>query len=192
MSLGLNILLGITTLFSLFVSVFVVCEIVMTSKIKKAKKESLPLKLRRAISYSQFHSALKTAQIVLDEIRFVPDIVLGIHYQGLAYAAQLAKIMYKPVKHAEIYYIQDGSHKHIFDSLSYDFDPNIVLKNKRVLILDNTMETGATLMAVRKEVAKFTSQIITLVVYDKNAGDKSLIKPDIVLFSSDTPKQFLK
>jgi len=179
-------------LITLVVGGIKIYDVAKSSQIKKAKKSNLPVRIRKSINYSQLYDSLETAHDVLDEMRFRPDLILGIHYQGLSYAAILAKIMFKPIRRAIIHYHQEGSDKHVLDNVKFNFNPEEVFKNKRVLIVDNSIESGSTLHHVKKEVKKHTNSIKTLVVYDKDFNRETKVKPDITLFESIKEKQFLK
>ncbi len=176
----LAIMIGGVSLYDFYVS----------TRIKGGLRKSLPIKLRKSLRYSQFELAVDRVCDVLDESRFVPDIVVGIHYTGLSMAAIIAKKLYKPVVRAEIKYKSEGD-SHIFESLSLDFVVDR-LANKKVLIVDNSMITGSTLRAVKEEVKKCTDSVLTLVIYDKDRDHEPQIVPDITLFSSCRPKKFLR
>ena len=173
------------TVVTLVVGCWEVYDIYLSRKIKRGVRASLPFRFKRSITNSQFERALDTARNVLDEIRFHPDVVVGVHYQGLSFAALIAKRLYKPVVRAEIIYTSEGD-KHIFDSVRLDFDPKARIAHKKVLIVDNSMITGATLRAVKEEIEKFTDQTLTLVVYDKDRYHDTQITPEhhIICFES--------
>jgi hypoxanthine phosphoribosyltransferase len=154
-----------------------------SSQIEKATKESLPIRITRSISYSQLSAAMKQLGQVLDEDRFVPDLIVGIHYQGTAFAMILGKIKYIPVRHVEVEYIGEKD-AHVCQNVTFPFNLD-KLKGKRVLIIDNSERSGRTLRlvaeAVTKHAAKETRSVIVYRVVNK---DNDPSKADYVLFYS--------
>jgi len=186
-----NILTIVGAVLSILLGGWAIYDIYLSLKIKGRIYKTLPIKLRKSLRYSQFDIALDRVCRVLDEVRFLPDIIVGIHYKGLSVAALIGKKLYRPVACAKINYSSDGD-SHIIKSLSLDFDATEKLKGKKVLIVDNSMITGATLRAVREEINKYTNEILTLVIYDKDRDNPPLITPDITLFASSRPKRLLR
>ena len=162
----------------------------VTRTIRQAERETIPIRIRKPLSYSQFLIAMEKMYRILDESRFVPDLVVGVHYQGLSFAALLAKLLYRPIRIAEVVYATDA--KREGDRVIFDFDPGSFLRGKNVLIVDNSMQTGRTLRMVYDEVARYALNARTLVIYKKAGAARSEITPDFVLFYSVEPLRFLR
>jgi hypoxanthine phosphoribosyltransferase len=186
--LAISIIAAVVTIVVGIISCY---DYYLSAKINRAEKETIPIRIRKSLTYSQFHKGLEKIHRILDEMRFVPDVVIGIHYQGLSFAALLAKLFYVPIKNAEIIYEERENQRDI-DKVIFDFDPNTYLMDKNVLIVDNSIQTGRTLKMVRDEVVKYTPRIKTLVLYKKTELAQSVIQPDLILFSSDQPRRLLK
>lgn len=164
----------------------------LSKNVNRATLEDLPLKINRSISFSQYLLGLKIILDLLKEQRFEPDIILGIHYGGTVVAADLGKLDYIPFKTVDIHYHSQGN-KPICDSVIFDFDKEILLRNKKVLIIDNSIRSGRTLQMTYNEVTKYTSNIKTLVLYDKGEESKKYINPDYTIYKSLKPlKTFIK
>ena len=99
--------------------------------------------------------------------------------------------MYLPIRRAIVHYHWEDS-MHVLDSVDFNFDPAEVFEGEKVLIVDNSIESGATLEETKSEVEKHTDHVKTLVVYDKECDRGTKVEPDIVLFESVKEKQFLK
>ena len=74
---AITIIGGVITL---IVGGFTAYEKMKSAQIKRAKQSSIPIKIRKSVSYSQFYESMKKAEEILDEARFVPTVILGIHY----------------------------------------------------------------------------------------------------------------
>lgn len=176
---------GITSLIGLYASALQINDHQMSRRVLKAKFESLPIRIRKGISYSQLLSSVKITQEVLDELRFYPDLIIGIHYNGLSFATLIAKQLYCPIHHASIHYGTETG-RHIPDTalLSIELDE---LQGKRVLLVDNGMQTGTTLEFIRSILESNNAMVKTLIFYQKGTDLNVPRKPDIVLFHSKKP-----
>ena len=157
---------------------------VASRRIRQAPASKLPLVVSKSLSYDEFENAIRLAVKVLDDLRFQPDFVVGIHYTGLSYAALLAKDLYVPVLHVEVEYTDTGGH-HMVDDVRFCFDEARV-KGKRVLVVDNRMATGNTMKFVCDRLRRATATVKTMVFY-RHSYENSVIVPDIVLFTSRRP-----
>lgn len=183
---GLAIVTGFVTLVAGGVTLY---DAYVSRRIERAEAETIPVKIRRSLSYGQLVAGISKACKILDEVRFVPDLIVGVHYMGLSFGALLAKQLYIPVKIAEIVYASGASQA--TDRAVFDFNLT-ELSGRNVLIVDNSIRTGRTLKMVFDEVAKHALRTKTLVVYKSTAGAVSAITPDFVLFHSDAPLRFLR
>ena len=176
---------GITSLIGLYASALQINDHQMSRRVLKAKFESLPIQIRKGVSYRQLLSSVKITHEVLDELRFSPDVIMGIHYNGLSFAALIAKQLYCPIHHASIHYGTETG-RHIPDTvlLSIELEE---LKGKRVLLVDNSIHTGATLEFIRSMLESSGAMVKTLVFYQKGTDLNVPRKPDIVLFHSKKP-----
>ena len=176
---------GITSLIGMYASALQINDHQMSRRVLKAKFESLPIEIRKGVTYRQLLNSVKTAHEVLDEIRFSPDVVMGIHYNGLAFASLIAKQLYCPIHHASIHYGTETG-RHIPDTalLSIELDE---LAGKRVLLVDNSMQTGTTLEFVRAMLEEGGAMVKTFVFYQKGTDMNAPRKPDLVLFHSKKP-----
>jgi|ERR1051325_9232247 hypoxanthine phosphoribosyltransferase len=186
--LAISVIAAIVTIVVGIISCY---DYYLSIEINRAEKETIPIRIRKPLTYSQFYKGLEKIHRILDEMRFVPDVIIGIHYQGLSFAAILAKLFYVPIKNAEIIYEERENQRDI-DKVVFDFDPVPYLTDKKVLIVDNSIQTGRTLKMVRDEVNRYTPRIKTLVLYKKTELAQSVIQPDLILFFSDQPRRMLK
>lgn len=180
----------ISTIIAIGTGVLVIWDFLVTRTIKRAQRDTIPIRISRPLSYAQFLQGMDKASIVLNECRFIPDVVIGVHYQGVSFAAILARLIYKPLRMAEIHYAsgtRGGS-----DSVVFDFEDATFLPGKNVLIIDNSMQTGRTLRMVYDAVNKYALHTRTLLIYKKSGTATSEITPDFVLFYSVEPIRFLK
>jgi hypothetical protein len=95
---------SVTSAIGLYASYIEISNHRVSERLDRAAFESLPVQIRKSITYSQLLRGIKLAQVVCDEIRFPPEVIIGIHYNGLSFAALLAKEMYKPIHHASVHY----------------------------------------------------------------------------------------
>ncbi|MBA3961753.1 MAG: hypothetical protein H0X40_07620 [Chthoniobacterales bacterium] len=179
----------VTGLVTLLAGALAFNDAYVSRRIERAEADTVPLKIRKSLSYSQFVAGMAKAHAILDEVRFVQDVVVGVHYMGASFGAILAKQLYIPLKIAEIVYATGASTQ--ADRVAFAFDVSD-LKGKNVLIVDNSIRTGRTLKMVYDQIAPHALHTKTLVVYKSTAGAVSSITPDIVLFHSDTPIKFLR
>ena len=147
--------------------------------------------MRKSLTYAQFYNSLHKFKLILDEERFVPDIVLGVHYQGLSFAALLARLLYRPVKGVEVFY-NTAEAPHKCERVLLDFDAERLLRDKKILIVDNSLKTGKTLKMIFDAVTPYSQHVKTLVIYKKNHHFDNHFKPDWILFYSPRPRKFLK
>lgn len=184
-------LTGAATLVTLLTGVVVLYDWRTSSQIEQASKDSLPILIRRSITYSQLYAAMRQFGQVLDEDRFVPDLILGIHYQGTAFAMLLGKIKYIPVRHVEVTYVGEKD-AHLCQNVTFAFNAD-KLRGKRVLIVDNSERTGRTLRMVAEAVSRHAAREIRSVIVHRvvnKATDAS--KADYVLFYSRRRFRFLR
>jgi hypoxanthine phosphoribosyltransferase len=149
-----------------------------------AAPEFGPLRIRGPISFSNLQEANKRVVRLLDAERFRPDAVVGVNYTGLSHAALLAQELYVPVLHAAVKYGSPDGYR-ICTSVRFNFSPHS-LRNKRVLLVDNRIDTGNTMAMVRKRLLSTTAECKTLVFY-RDASNGSVLNPDLVLFTSKRP-----
>ncbi len=176
---------GSISLVGLYAAALQISDHQMSKKVRAAKFASLPVPIRKGITYRQLLHSVKTAKDVLDEIRFFPDAIIGIHYNGLSFGSLIAKELYAPIHHALIHYVTDTG-RHICDSVLFSIDPT-ELQGKSVLLVDNSIDTGATLEMVRSLLEKNGVAVKTLIFYQKENNLYSPRRPDIVLFASKKP-----
>lgn len=164
----------------------------LSAKVSKATLEDLPFIVSHSISFGQYKLGLKIILDLLKEQRFEPDLILGVHYGGTVVAADLGKLDYIPFKTVDIHYHSQGN-KPICDSVSLDFDKETLLRNKKILIIDNSIRSGRTLQMTYNLVKTYTESVKTLVLYDKNEESKKYINPDYTIYKSTKPlKTFIK
>lgn len=169
-------------LIGLIASVIEISNFLFARKLAAATNAQLPLPIRSAIRYRELLKAVELAKRVLDEIRFPPDLIVGIHYNGLSFAALLAKQLYKPIHHASVHYsTKDGQHKCDGVILSVT---RREAQGKRILVVDNSMESGLTLKTVAEMLKSYGADLKTLIFYQHRTDPNQQWKPDLVLFSS--------
>lgn len=180
-----------TGLISVLAGLAALHDYVTSFSISKMSQEGIPIRIRRSIRYTQFEAAMKKMAAILDEGRFKPDVIIGIHYQGTAFAATLGKMMYVPILPAVVKYGDDAG-KHTCVSVTFPFNANARLKGKRVLLVDNSMRSGKTMQLARDEVMRFTKTVKTMVVVQKYGSEDPFVAPDYVLFRALKPITFLR
>jgi hypoxanthine phosphoribosyltransferase len=182
-----NIFGVLGTIVTIFSFLFILQELYISRKLKAISHSSIPMRVSRSISYKQYISALNRLKSVFDEMRFVPDYIVGVHYGGLSVAAQIGKLNYTPILHAKVLYKNSGNGRnHIVDKIDFNFDISLI-KDKNVLLVDNSVDTGNTLKQIHEELQKHAGSVTTFVLYRKRVGINSAIVPDIVLFESKSP-----
>lgn len=175
---------GILGIIGTFASVIEIRNYHDARRIRKAAPDELPVQISKSLSYSDLEQAIKLTTKIMDDLRFQPDFVVGVHYTGLSYASLLAKEFYVPVLHVEVEYKGTERH-HMADVVTPKFNPSCVA-GKRVLLVDNRMATGVT-MQLAKDLLRQNGATVKTMVFYKRACDNSVIKPDIVLFTSKKP-----
>ena len=176
---------GSISLLGLYASALQIADHRMSKSVAKAKFATLPVSIKKGITYRQLLHSVRMTKDILDEIRFVPDLVIGIHYNGLSFASLIAKELYVPIHHASIHYGTDTG-RHVCDSVLFSIDPT-ELHGQNVLLVDNSIDTGATLEMVRALLEGNGVSVKTLVFYQKAQNLNSPRRPDLVLFASKKP-----
>lgn len=179
---------GVLAVVGAVASAIEIRNFVAARRIRRVPSSKLPLRVSKALRYSEFEDAIRLTVKVLDDLRFQPDCVVGIHYTGLSYAALLAKELYVPIRHVEVNYSDTGGH-HMVDEVTLRFDAG-ELSGKRVLVVDNRMATGNTMKVIRDKLRDAGATVKTMVFY-RHSYENSVIVPDIVLFTSTKPLERL-
>lgn len=140
-----------------------------------------PRPLWRAVGMRAYLRSMREfSEYLSDEQKWQPDVIMGVHYGGMGFAADLARIHYTDLVRAIIEYKEGEDGTHVCKSVRLDCD-TLRIHGRRVLIVDNSIHSGRTLRLVRDEVAKSASETKTLVVFQPpRAGDEK--PPDYVLF----------
>lgn len=162
----------------------------LEKQIEIASKDTIPIDIKQSISYSQLYRGLERIEDILDKSRFIPDVIVCIHYMGTAFGAILGHIMFKPIYTAVVKYRTEGNRVEC-EGVFFSFKAAEVLKNKSALIVDNSIHTGRTLRMVHDEVRKYTSKVKTFVVHQRSSASHTEITPDYVLFRSVKPVRLL-
>jgi len=194
MGTGQMVMLGFTLVtggVTLLAGIAALHDYIASFAIHKMHKDGIPIRIRRSIRYGQFEKAMQRMATILDETRFKPDLILGVHYQGTAFAAVLGKMLYVPIMPVIVKY-EDNAGTHRCERVRFPFNPNQYLRGKKVLILDNSMRSGKTMQMTREEVQKYTGAIKTMVVIQKYGSADPFIQPDYVLFRASKPIRFLR
>jgi|GEM_PF-2490451 len=163
----------------------------INKKIQKASVDRIPIRINRPITYKSFKKGISFIRDLLKEQRFEPDFIIGVHYGGMAIAAELGKQMYKPILKAEVQYHMSNNVP-VCDTVIFLFDPTI-LTDKKVLVVDNSIRSGITLKKTIDEAHKHTNKVKSLVAYKKDESSLSHITPNYILFQSKKPlEDFIK
>ena len=162
----------------------------LEKQIETVGKATIPINIKRSVSYSQLYKGLERINDILDETRFKPEVIVCVHYMGTAFGAILGHIMFKPIYTAVVQYGADRDRVRC-DRVLLPFQADRILKGKKVLIVDNSIHTGRTLKMVREEVEKHTSEVRTFVIHQRASVVEVEITPDYVLFRSESLVRFL-
>lgn len=184
--IGLAIFGGIGTIVTLIAGYIQIRDARFTSRLE-ASKFNLPINIRRSISHRNYLEALKKLKEKLEQDRFVPDFIIGVHYGGLSCATDLAKIWHKPILHIETRYREVNSGQPpICEEVILKF-PKEQIENMKILLIDNSINSGRTLKMALEEITKHAKTVKTVktgVIYQKNEGSGGFFKPDYILFKS--------
>jgi len=135
-------------------------------QIEAVDKETIPINIKRSVSYSQLYKGLERINGILDETRFKPEVIVCVHYMGTAFGAILGHIMFKPIYTAVVKYGADRDRVKC-ERVSLPFQAERILKGKKVLVGDNSIHTGRTLKMICEEVEKHTSEVRTFVIHQR-------------------------
>lgn len=141
-----------------------------------------PMRLWGPISHRQYERCIDEFMKYLTDVeKFTPDVVVGVHYGGMGFAADIARSRHKDLCRARIHYIdEDGRHK--CDDVALEFDESRI-NGKNVLVVDNSIISGMTLRMVRDEIAKHAMVVRTLVVFRRPRREMIEAPPDFVMFA---------
>ena len=179
------------TIISIVIGIIYLNEFLISRRIERLTKDTIPIKIKHSISNTQLWIGLRNILKILDEDRFKPDLIIGIHYTGTSIAALLAKELFIPFYTAVIhYYHSKGSH--VCNGVTFTFDLNKYINGKKVLIVDNGAITGLTLKCVYDEIEKHTTNIKTVILFQKSNNPLNHINPDYIIFQSDKKIRLLK
>jgi len=178
------------TLIALITGIFELKEYLLQRKINKATLDSLPILISKSITFQKYFKGLQIISTLLQEQRFIPDYIIGIHYGGTIVAAELGKIQNRPFLTVNVHY-HTVNKMPVCDNAIFNFDPKLIV-GKKVLIVDNGLSSGKTLSVVLDRTRRLKPQMIkSLVVYEKNETKTTMATPDYVLFKSKKPLKYL-
>ena len=155
-----------------------------------AKADRFPIRIRRSISSRAYKEALERLKERIHSDRNVPDYVIGIHYGGIRCASEIAQLWYKPLLHVETRFEKEGDEPPVIREVYLRFDPETI-RGKSVLIVDNGIKSGRTMLMVRDRIAEYADRVVTCVVYQPDIDAGIFITPDYVAFCSRKPLENL-
>ena len=128
---------------------------------------TFPIKISRAVSFSQYRNALKNCADQISASSHLPQVVVGVQYGGMPAASDVAKFCHADLRRVRT--ILSGEDPPICESVELEFDPK-VLTDKHVLVVDNCIHTGTTLRKVVEAIPSHAASVHSLVAHKNDSG----------------------
>lgn len=126
--------------------------------------EKFPLEINRSVRFSMYVSALNRYVKLLRDRRSHPDVVVGIHYGGIASAADVARRFYGVLLRIEVRFEQVRGEPHCTSVIPHFAQSDVA--GRRVLLVDNRIKSGTTMhMAERALKDMGAAEVRTLVIF---------------------------
>ena len=177
---GLSVIAGLVTLWAGYIAI---ADWRVSRRLERIKH--FPVKIRRSVSFSNYTKTLRQLAKHIDTRRQTPQIVVGVHYGGLASAADLAKEWFVPVMHVETRFAQIEGVT-VCQQVLPKF-PLSELNGKDILIVDNSINSGGTLRMTVDTLRPHAQSVNTCVIYKKQRNAGAYHTPNYIAFSSEGP-----
>lgn len=158
----LTFLAVISAIFTIIAFVGFVLDLIRSRAIRRA--EVFPVNIHRSIRFGDYVAALRRYEQLLKQDRDHPDVVVGIHYGGIASAADVARRFYGTLRRIEVKFVRADGATTCTDVLPR-FDPSEV-KGKNVLLVDNRIRSGLTMRMAKERIESYgAANVRTLVIF---------------------------
>ena len=130
-------------------------------------------------SYDEIHDLVRGGASMLREAKFQPDYIISIAGGGLIPARMLRSYLDVPILNMTVSSYEGDSQTPIQDPIILQsIDPEII-KNKKVLIVDEVDDTRATIRKVVGEIFRIVEEWGIFVVHNKKKRKDYLIGPHV-------------
>ena len=130
-------------------------------------------------SYDEIHELVRGGASMLREAKFEPDYIISIAGGGLIPARILRSFIDVPILNMTVTSYEGDSHTPTQDPvILQSIDPDII-KNKKVLIVDEVDDTRATIRKVVGEIYNIVDEWGIFVVHNKNKRKDYLVGPHV-------------
>ena len=160
-------------------SAITILDVLVSRRVSRSA--TFPVRIRRSIRFRDYAKALDRLAQELDAKRSIPDCIVGIHYGGIACAADIARRWYKPLFLMEtVFELRNGIPVCLTVRPKFSLT---TLKGKTVLLVDNGVRSGGTLKTAREALLPYAKSVDTLVICRSGKND-IVIAADYILFRS--------
>jgi hypoxanthine phosphoribosyltransferase len=189
---ALDVLAWIATVITIVAGGLALYDHNLSRRVERAPKAKLPLLLRRPISITTLTKSMERFSRILADDDFLPEVIIGVNYQGTLCGAILARVVRARLFTAYVSYETEGP-VHWCSGITLLPEVAEALAEKRVLVIDNSEGTGRTLRMTLEEVRKHSTNVRSVVVFKRKDNENHLSQwADYVLFYSRSHLNFLR